>query len=373
MKKTFTGVCAAALTAAMAVPAAVSAQEAPDPGIVDVVIAVSGDSGFDTDGTDYDLLREALVATGLAGVVAGLEDVTVFAPTDAAFVTLAKDLGFTGSDEQGAFGFLATFTGFQSAENPGLLDDVLLYHVAPGAKTVRELRRTFPVRTALDGKNVHVFANNVIDGDVNDRDGRIRGPKDLRAANGIIHTVDRVLRPVDLEPAPAGNIVDIVLAASGTEGLDDNAADYDLLREALVATGLADAVATTPDITVFAPRDAAFVQLARELGFAGNDEAGALQTIIGATGFVSADEPGLLDDILRYHVALGAQQVWELGWSFKRVPTLLDGASVRVFFGFVVDADRNDRDARIVDPKDLAATNGIIQTVDRVLRPIDLP
>ena len=31
------------------------------------------------------------------------------------------------------------------------------------------------------------------------------------------------------------NIVDIVLEVSGTEGFDDNAKDYDLLREALLA------------------------------------------------------------------------------------------------------------------------------------------
>ncbi|HSM65967.1 MAG TPA: fasciclin domain-containing protein [Ilumatobacteraceae bacterium] len=371
MKKSLAGLTAAAIAATLAVPATAGAQAAP--GIVDIVVEVSGPSGFDTNGADYDLLREALVATELAGVVASLTDITVFAPTDAAFVRLAQDLGYDGSDEAAAFGFLAGFTGFVSAAEPGLLDDVLLYHVAPGAKTIRELRRSFPIATALEGSNLKVVGNRVIDGDVNDRDARIRNPRDLRAANGIIQTVDRVLRPIDLEPAPAGNIVELVIAASGSEGLDDNGRDYDLLREALVATGLADAVATTPDITVFAPRDDAFIRLARELGYPGHDEAGALATIIDATGFVSAAEPGLLDDILLYHVAPGARTVWELGFGFAPIPTLLEGSSVRVFFGFVVDADRNDRDARIVDPKDLAATNGIIQTVDRVLRPIDLP
>lgn len=371
MRKPLISIVAAALAAGVAVPSTAAAQEATEPGIVDVVVDVSGPSGFDSNGNDYDLLRDALVATGLDGVVAGLDDITVFAPSDSAFVRLARDLGYDGNDEQGAFGFLAAFTGF-SETDPGLLDDVLLYHVAPGAKTVRELRRSFPTATALEGKNVQVLGNVVIDGDFNDRDARIRNPRDLRAANGIIQTVDRVLRPVDLEPAPAGNIVEIVLAASGEKGLDRNRNDYDILREALVATDLAGAVATTDDITVFAPTDAAFVRLAKELGYAGNDEAGALKTIVDATGFESAAEPGLLDDVLRYHVAPGARTVWELSFGFKPIPTL-QGDSVRVFFGFVVDADRNDRDARIIDPKDVGATNGIIQTVDRVLRPIDLP
>ena len=44
------------------------------------------------------------------------------------------------NDEAGAFAFLAEAAGYVSPEEPGLLDDVLLYHVAPGARTVHELQ-----------------------------------------------------------------------------------------------------------------------------------------------------------------------------------------------------------------------------------------
>jgi len=340
------------------------------PNIVDVVIDVSGAEGTDHNGKDYDLLRDALVATGLAEAVATADDITVFAPNDRAFIRLARDLGYSGRDEAGAFGFLAEFTGFQSADEPGLLDDVLLYHVAPGAQSRRELNRSGPIDTLL-GAPLEVERGNIIDGDSNDRDSRIVRPFDLKVSNGVIHTVNRVLRPIDLEPAPPSeNIVEIVLAASGTEGTDDNGKDYDLLRDALVATGLAEAVATSEDITVFAPNDRAFIRLARDLGFGGRDEAGAFAFLAAATGYVSAEEPGLLDDVLLYHVAPGARTVKELE-SSGDIGTL-QGGTLQVEHRRVIDADTDDRNARIVKPKNLEASNGIIQTVNRVLRPIDL-
>ncbi len=376
-----TALCAGCIVTGLALPATAGAQSpaarpttgTPPGTIVDIVLQVSGSEGFDDNGADYDLLRDALVATGLVGAVADTKDITVFAPTDAAFVALAVDLGFTGTDEAGAFAFIAELTGFVSADDPGLLDDVLLYHVSPGAKTVRQLRRQHPVATLLDGATLEVRGNRVVDGDTNDRDGRIRRPLNLQAANGIIQTVDGVLRPIDLEPPapPLPNIVETVLAVSGTEGFDDNGTDYDLLRDALVATGLAGAVADTDDITVFAPTDAAFLALATDLGFSGSDEASAFAFVATLTGFVSTDDPGLLDDVLLYHVAPGARSEADLNTAGP-IATLLTDATVEVSHGVVIDADTNDDDGTIVDPKDLAASNGIIQTVDRVLRPIDL-
>lgn len=363
-------VCTATLLAGVGVSSSAAAQDPANGNVVEVVLYVSGAEGTDTNGHDYDLLRDALVATGLADAVATTDGITVFAPNDHAFVTLARDLGYDGYDEAGAFGFLAEVTGFQSADEPGLLDDVLLYHVLPGAQTKAELNAAGPLDTLL-GAPIEVDRGKVIDGDTNDRDARIIFPFNGGASNGTIHTVDRVLRPIDLEPAPpTETIVDIVLAASGTEGTDRNGRDYDLLRDALIATGLAEAVATTDDITVFAPNDRAFIRLARDLGYEGRDEAGAFGFLAEATGFVSADDPGLLDDVLLYHVAPGALSVKELN-NAGPIATL-QGGTVEVEHGRVVDADPDDRDARIIRPRDLEAANGTIQTVNRVLRPIDL-
>jgi uncharacterized surface protein with fasciclin (FAS1) repeats len=164
---------------------------------VDIVLQASGNEGFDRNYFDYDLLREALVATGLVDAVATAEDITVFAPADISFVLLARELGYRGWDEAGAFGVIAEATGYVSASEPGLLDDVLLYHVAPEAKTVRELNGAGPIATLL-GPTVEVNRWRVTDADTNDRDPYITRPSDIVAGNGIVHTVFGVLRPIDL-------------------------------------------------------------------------------------------------------------------------------------------------------------------------------
>lgn len=190
--KTLAAVAAAAtLATTVAVPAG-----AQDPGtIVDIVIAESGDTGFDRRGGDYDILREALIATDLAGAVATTDGITVFAPNDRAFIRLARDLGYHGWSESGAFAFIAEATGYVSASEPGLLDDVLLYHVGLGAGTVNDLQGE--VVTA-GGGSVTVDGRKVVDADPDDRDARISRPRDVATGQGFVQTVNRVLRPIDL-------------------------------------------------------------------------------------------------------------------------------------------------------------------------------
>jgi uncharacterized surface protein with fasciclin (FAS1) repeats len=365
-KLTVAAALAASTLAASTVPAA--SQDLP--GAVDVVIDVSGASGFDRNASDYDMLREALVATGLVDAVAAATDVTIFAPTDGAFKRLARDLGWAGRGEQSAFAFLAETTGFESADEPGLLDDVLLYHVAPGARSVADLAESSDVATLLDGASLSFGHNSVIDGDPNDRNARFIEPNDLETSNGTVHTVSQVLRPIDLEPADGA--VDIVIGASGARGFDRNSRDYDLLREALVATDLAGAVAAAEDVTIFAPTDGAFKRLARSLGWEGGGERSAFTFLATATGFESADEPGILADVLLYHVAPGAQSVGQLRGE-SGIATLLDGAELTVRNnGVIVDGNRDNTNAKFVTPSNIGNANGIVHTVSQVLIPINL-
>ena len=53
-----------ALTAA---PAAAGKTGKPKATIVEKVVTISGASGFDNDAADFDILRDAVVATGLDG------------------------------------------------------------------------------------------------------------------------------------------------------------------------------------------------------------------------------------------------------------------------------------------------------------------
>ncbi|MEM9035962.1 MAG: fasciclin domain-containing protein [Actinomycetota bacterium] len=176
----------------VAAPAA--AEDAP--GIVDTVIAVSGAEGFDDNPNDYDILRDALVATGLVGAVAAAEDITVFAPSDRAFIRTAYELGYEGpSDEAAIFAFLAGALGV-TADDPGLLDDVLLYHVSPGSQTRGDIFRADSVSTLL-GADIPTQGTRFIDADPDLKNAQIVRHFNIRTGNGIIHTINRVLIPID--------------------------------------------------------------------------------------------------------------------------------------------------------------------------------
>lgn len=349
-----------------------------EPSIADIVVWRSGSEGFDHDAHDFDLLREALTATELLPAVADpAADLTVFAPTDGAFADLAVALGFDGEprDEAAVFTFLAGATGFVSAEEPGLLADVLLYHVAFEGRTVATLQEQGTVTTLL-GTSITVDGVELID-----QDPDLENPEfvpwatDIEASNGIVQVIDKVLLPVDVDEAVAQpTLAELVVGASGAEGFDHDAGDFDILRESLVATGLVDAVAD-PDteLTVFAPTDGAFGHLAAALGFHGHpgDEAAVFDFLAGATGFESAESPGLLDDILLYHVAAGEQRLADLREAGS-VETL-EGGSVHVWWDMLGDKDYDVEDPQFIDGLvDLEASNGVAHAIDGVLLPTDL-
>ncbi len=105
------------------------------------IVASSG-SGFDTTGSDFDVLLAAVSAADLVETLdtAGL-DVTVWAPKDRAFVRTAQDLGFTGSntDEAGAWAFLVdALTDIGGGDPIPTLTTILQYHVTPDALFARK-------------------------------------------------------------------------------------------------------------------------------------------------------------------------------------------------------------------------------------------
>jgi uncharacterized surface protein with fasciclin (FAS1) repeats len=320
---------------------------------------------------DFDILVTALNAAGLTGTVRDANDITVFAPTDAAFAALASDLGFDGdtADDDAVFAFIAqALTDLAEDDDPiPLLTDILTYHVAPGERTEATVNGSDGIATLLTDAEIAPTGETLGDFEPDLANPTIVAP-DIAADNGIIQGIDRVLLPINLaDNAPEGaqNIVDI---AAGSD-------DFNILVTALNTAGLTDTVRNSDDITVFAPTDAAFTDLAKDLGFDGDDtdEGAVFAHIAGAlTDLAEDDDPiPLLTDILLYHVSAGAKSEAAIN-SAGSAATLLTDAEITATGRTLVDGEPDLLDPTIVAP-DVAASNGTIQGIDKVLVPIDIP
>jgi uncharacterized surface protein with fasciclin (FAS1) repeats len=321
---------------------------------------------------DFSILVTALTTAGLADTVRAAEDITVFAPTNAAFAALAQDLGFDGdtTDADAVFGFIAgALTDLGGGDPIPLLTDILLYHVAPGARTEPTITGSDGIATLLEGAEIAPAGGALVDGEPDLLDPVIVVP-DVVADNGIIQGIDRVLVPIDIAGNDRDTLTEIVAASGGT--FDTDSGDFDLLLNALQAAGLTEAL-DNPDsnLTVFAPNDAAFVGAAQALGYQGSDEAGAFEYIVDAVTLLSFgnDPVPLLSDILLYHVAPGALDADAVLGS-SGINTLL-GADLGVEGAALVDGEPDLPNANII-ATDIAASNGFAHVIDGVLIPVDL-
>lgn len=169
--------------------------------IADIVAASGGE--FDDNHFDYDILLNAVIAADLVDALADPDaDLTVFAPNDIAFILLARDFGYQGWDEAEAWdAIVAVLTDLGNGDPIPVLTEILLYHVAPESISVFKffLYSFFgiPIET-LQGGTFQPFFFRLIDNEPDLRDPRLFFPLNVRADNGIIHTIVRVLIPVDL-------------------------------------------------------------------------------------------------------------------------------------------------------------------------------
>lgn len=266
---------------------------------------------------DLSILVEAVVAAGLVDTLS-TGNLTVLAPTNAAFAALLTELGTTKA------ALLA---------NVPLLKAVLSYHVL--GQRVRSA--DVPLGKALVPLGGGFFKIESSNG-LKVTDGRNRVARitatDLQASNGVVHVVDRVLLPADKT---------IVATAQALP-------DFSILVEAVVAAGLVDTLNGPGPFTVFAPTNAAFAALLGELG-------------VGKEALLA--NKALLAQVLTYHVVPGRVLKAE-------VPV---GAAIKTVQGqtFSVNASLQITDQRMrtsqITATDVFTSNGVIHAVDRVLLP----
>ncbi len=266
---------------------------------------------------ELSILVEAVVAAGLADTLS-TGSLTVFAPTNAAFVALLAELGVSKSE------LLA---------NKPLLIAVLSYHVLSQRVPLADVPLGKPI-TPLSGGFFKIESSNGL----KVTDGRNRVTRiietNLFASNGVIHLVDRVLLPADK---------DIVATAQSLP-------DFSILVEAVVAAGLVTTLQGPGPFTVFAPTNAAFAALLAELGV-------SKAALLANTA--------LLTQVLTYHVvpALVLKAQVPVGTPIKTVQggTFTVNANLQII-------DQRGRTSQIT-ATDVLTRNGVIHVVDRVLLP----
>ena len=157
-------------------PSSAPATGSPSSTSGTVVDVAASNSSFKT-------LTAALKAAGLDKALASGGPYTVFAPTDKAFAALPK----------------GTLEKLLKPENRAALVKILTYHVVEGENTSSSLK-SGDTKT-LEGDTVSV---NVSSGGVTVNDAKVIQP-DIKATNGVIHVIDKVIVPNDLMQQPSGN------------------------------------------------------------------------------------------------------------------------------------------------------------------------
>jgi transforming growth factor-beta-induced protein len=312
----------AALTlGAFAAPSAQAAQTSGT--IVDVALAANAQTG------EFSIIIAALQAAN-PDVIRRLSnperEFTVFAPTDAAFTELLAELGVTAD---------------QLLSDKPTLSRVLRYHIARGELEAAEVLASDRIRTLQGGR---LWQSGGILTDANGRTSNII-QTDIQASNGVIHVIDTVLLPKPKPTNVEGSIVDTALAVNAETG------EFSILIAALQAAhpSIINRLSQAGEYTVFAPTDAAFLDLLDELGVTAEE--------------LLSNRP-LVSRVLRYHIIREELDSTEVLAS-ERIRTWQGG---RLFQSGGVLTDANGRTSNIIDV-DIQTSNGIIHIIDTVVLP----
>lgn len=126
----------------------------------------------------FNTLAAALTAAGLVETLQGEGPFTVFAPTDAAFAALPEGL----------------VDALLLPENVEILKSILLFHVISGSEVTSDMVAAGDVEMASGAS-----ATIVVDGSTITIAGAPISAVDVQASNGVIHVIDAVMVPADVD------------------------------------------------------------------------------------------------------------------------------------------------------------------------------
>ena len=259
---------------------------------------------------NFTILINTATELGLADLLSN-EELTVFAPTDAAFEALPD-------------GVLESLT-------PQQLETILTFHLLEGTVLAEAISEQQDAETLLGERLLLQRSGGSVV--VNGSSDVISA--DIVASNGVIHAIDEVLIPSEIR-AELGlsNIIDVARSAEG----------FDIVLGAIEDNGLTTTLQYLGPFTVFPPNDEAFEKL-------GLDVVASLTT-------------EQLTEILSYHLLSGAVLSTDLGP--KQAVESLTGETL------FITADNGavtvNGTANVISAN-VEAANGVLHAVDTVLLP----
>ena len=257
---------------------------------------------------------------------------TVFAPTNDAFARL-------GLKVEGDF----------AALNTSFLTNTLLYHVSNGVLAGSSITANVKTSSLLGPTRRYISRGS---------ERYINGSKilatDVAAENGTVHVIDKVLL------ASGADIVQTAIAL--TQSKVFSGPELTFLVEAVVYADLAGALTAStgsPSFTVYAPTDAAFIQLGKDLGV----------SLTVAADIRKLPKETVKAVLLNHVINNGGRFTSELSGTSE---TPLGGTALT--YGafnngiYTVKGKNNATVANMVIP-DVQTTNGVVHVIDRVLLP----
>ena len=287
-------------------------------------------------------LVAAVTAANLGETLATTQNLTVFAPTNDAFDALpegaVKDI----------VAKVAAGEELSESETTALTE-VLLYHVV-GSRAIAStaVSNESAVASLNSDENLYFTVSQDNGIKVNASVSVNSELKDLAASNGIVHVVDSVLIPNKY-----GNLVDALAKRY----------DYTTLVAAVTAAELGTLLATTDNLTLFAPTNDAFAAI----------EVTAVSDIVAkvaAGDALDTAEKNALISVLGHHVIAGASSIAAAdvpngtAEAYNEQDLTLNTAS-----GVTVKGANASSPTADVIEADIGTSNAIIHGIDAVLIP----